>query len=191
MLDAKIPLDDVLSAAIQQVCAAHADTCDLSNPDSPSSTVSIARVTDSVTLEYLILADSPVVLWNPREKTARAFEDERISHLPGGRPYTRELVRSCRNVPGGFWVASTKPEAAYHAVRGTADLEPGAEVALFTDGVTRLVDFYKYTWDSLFGLLRELQPQSLINFVRDMERKQKVPYGKLHDDATAAYITAI
>jgi hypothetical protein len=191
ILDTGIPLDDVLSAAIREVCAAHADTCDLSNPDSPSSTVSAARVADTATLEYLVLADSPVVLWHPWEKVAQAFEDERIAHLPGGRPYTRELVRSSRNVSGGFWVASTNPEAAYHAVRGTVDLQPGAEVALFTDGVARLVDFYENTWDSLFGLLRELQPQGLIEFVRDMESKNKVPYGKRHDDATIAYITAI
>jgi hypothetical protein len=191
MVYAEIPLDDVLSGAIQEVCAAHADTCDLSNPDSPSSTVSIARVSDAATLEYLVLADSPVVLWHSREKVAQTFEDERIAHLPGGRPYTRELVRSSRNAPGGFWVASTRPEAAYHAVRGTVELEPGAEVALFTDGVTRLVDFYHHTWDSLFALLRELQPQGLVDFVRDLERKNEVPYGKAHDDATVAHMTAI
>ena len=40
------------------------------------------------------------------------LSDDRIAHLPGGRPYTIELVRSLRNQPGGFWVASTDPEAA-------------------------------------------------------------------------------
>lgn len=184
-------LDDILAAAIEEVCAAHSDTCDLSNPDSPSSTVAIARVTNSATLDYITLADSPIVLWNSRETSVQVFEDQQIAQLPGGRPYTVELVRSSRNNLGGFWVASTKPDAAYHAIRGTTDLKPGAEVALFTDGVTRLVDYYGQTWDSLFNLLRDLQPQGLVKFVRDMERQEKVPFGKRHDDATVAYMTAI
>jgi hypothetical protein len=52
-------LGDVLAAAIKQVCAAHADTCDLANPDSPSSTVAPARWGQG-RLEFLVPADSPI-----------------------------------------------------------------------------------------------------------------------------------
>jgi hypothetical protein len=182
-------LDSVLAAAIGEVCDLHVKTCDLSNPDSPSTTVALARVTGD-RLDYLVLGDSPVVLWHP-DTVTQVFDDERIANLPGGRPYTRELVRSCRNAPGGFWVASTKPEAAYHAVTGTVELKAGAEVALFTDGVTRLVDFYCHSWDSLFELLRQQQPQGLIASVRKRERAQQPPYGKRHDDASTVHITSI
>jgi Protein phosphatase 2C len=182
-------LDGILASAVEEVRRLHEATCDLANPDSPSTTVSIARV-DGMTLDCLILADSPIVVWHPRGVT-HVFDDERIANLPGGRPYTRELVRSCRNVPGGFWVASTKPEAAYHAVRGSISLDAGAEIGIFTDGVTRLVEFYQHTWDSLFELLRKRQPQGVISSVREMEQMRQPSYGKRHDDASVAYITSI
>ncbi|SDW61805.1 hypothetical protein SAMN05216215_1004154 [Saccharopolyspora shandongensis] len=54
-----------------------------------------------------MLADSPVVLDVAGE--ARPIIDDRIDHPPG---YTLEVVRDLRNQPGGFGVASTKPEAA-------------------------------------------------------------------------------
>jgi hypothetical protein len=181
-------LGDLLATAIEEVCDAHAGTCDLANPDSPSSTVSIVRISESV-LEYLTLGDSPIVVWDPRQGS-RPFLDERTAHLPGGRPYTLELVRSNRNQPGGFWVASTEPKAAYHAISGTVQLYPDTEVGLFTDGATRLVEFYGHSWDSLFELLRRLQPSGLIETVRATERERKLPYGKQHDDATAVHITS-
>jgi protein phosphatase 2C-like protein len=189
MLGDAAPLEDILASAIEEVRGQHIEECDLDNPDSPSSTVSMARVSGA-RLDYLILADSPIALWHP-EKGTRVFEDERIANLPGGRPYTRELVRSCRNSPGGFWVASTDPAAAYHSVRGSVDLDPGTEIALFTDGVTRLIEFYQHTWDSLFSLLRRMQPAGVIASVREAEIKEAPLYGKRHDDATVAHVTSI
>ena len=55
------PLADILAEAIWHTCLAHESTCDLSNPDSPSSTVAIIRARDGV-MDYLVLGDSPVVL---------------------------------------------------------------------------------------------------------------------------------
>jgi hypothetical protein len=115
--------------------------------------------------------------------------DDRAARLPGGRPYTFELVRTLRNQPEGFWIASTVPEAAANAITGMAELHPGSEIALLTDGVTRLVEFYGYTWDRLFDHLRERAPKALIAAVRDFERERGIPYGKQHDDATAVHIT--
>lgn len=189
MLRNTAPLDEILAAAIQEVSSLHVETCDLANPDSPSTTVAMARISGAI-LDYLVLADSPIVLWHP-QRGIRVFEDARIANLPGGRPYTYDLVRSCRNRPGGFWVASTRPEAAYQAVRGSIELEPGSEVALFTDGATRLVDFYGHTWDSLFTLLRQVRPAGLIASVRKREARDKPPHGKRHDDATVVHMTAI
>lgn len=185
----RAPLTGILAAAIEDTRNRHAGTCDLSNPDSPSTTVSIVRVAGD-SLDYLTLGDSPVVLWEPRRGT-RVFIDDRIAHLPGGRPYTFELVRSLRNRPAGFWIASTVPEAAYQAITGTAEVRPDTEVAMFTDGVTRLVEFYGYTWDRLFAELRATTPQALIASVRALERERGIPHGKQHDDATALHLTRL
>ena len=52
------PLPDLLADSIEETRDAHAGTCDLGNPDSPSSTISIVRVRIGV-IDYLALGDSP------------------------------------------------------------------------------------------------------------------------------------
>jgi hypothetical protein len=133
-------LPDLLSASIKETCAAHASTCDLENPDSPSSTISIVRLRGGV-FEYLALADSPIVI-RGTDGILTAVIDDRTAHLPGGRPYPAELVRSCRNRPGGFWVASTDPDAASHALTGTMPAEAVRDIGLFSDGASRLAELY-------------------------------------------------
>jgi len=182
------PLPDLLAASIEETRKRHEGTCDLGNPDSPSSTISIVRVRDHV-LDYLTLGDSPIVV-----RTAdRAFVpviDDRLAHLPGGRPYPIELVRRHRNEPGGFWVASTVPEAAYNAVAGTMSFETSTEIGLFTDGVTRLVEFYGFGWEQVFSVLATRGPAELIFLVRSFEKDKPLSYGKKHDDATAVLMTS-
>ncbi len=179
-------LPGVLGDAIGEVCLAHARTCDLGNPDSPSSTVSIVRVQGD-TLEYLVLADSPVVVRAP-DRTLTVISDDRLAHLPGGRPYSLGLVRSLRNKPGGFWVASTDPEAARWAVTGSVPYAAGTGIGMFTDGVSRLVEFYGYDWEQVFTMLETGGPAALIALVRSLERDQPIGSGKRHDDATAVLL---
>jgi hypothetical protein len=177
------PLPDLLAGAIEETRAAHTGTCDLANPDSPSSTVSIVRVRDGK-VGYLTLADSPIVIRSADQALMPVIDDS-LSHLPGGRPYSIELVRSLRNQPGGFWVASTDPEAAYRAVAGSVPFEEGTEVGIFTDGVSRLVEFYGYEWEHVFSILETSGPGGLIELVRAAERERPLRRGKQHDDATA------
>ena len=179
-------LPDVLAAAIEDTAGAHTDTCDLASPDSPSATVSIARVRGDA-LECLTLGDSPIVVSHP-DGSFTHIADDRADRLPGGRPYTFELVRAHRNKAGGFWVASTDPDAARQAITGSVPLAQVSEAGLFTDGVTRLVDRYGYTWPAIFSALRGGGPASLISLVRAAERQQPHPHGKQHDDATAVYL---
>ena len=178
-------LADILAAAIRETAGAHADTCDLTNPDSPSSTVALVRARGEV-VEYLTLGDSPVVVWN-RDDTFTLVSDDRLAGLPGGRPYTLELVRELRNRAGGFWVASTEPDAGYEAISGTVPLAQVAEIGMFTDGVSRLVDWYGFTWPAVFSTLRTGGVASLITVVRAAERERPHPSAKRHDDATAVY----
>jgi hypothetical protein len=190
MPGSSLPLDELLADAIADVRGRHSG-CDLDNPDSPSSTAALCRIAPGRRrMDYLVLADSPVLLRHPGGRVT-AFDDDRTARLPGGRPYSPGLVRKWRNRPGGFWVAGAKPEAAYQALRGSAELEPGSEVALLTDGAARLAEHYGHSWDSVFGTLREHGPDGLIRAVRAAENRQPPPHGKPHDDATAVLLTAI
>jgi hypothetical protein len=181
-------LPDLLAASIEETRAAHGATCDLGNPDSPSSTISIVRVRNNVA-EYLTLGDSPIVI-RSADQALTPIADDRLGHLPGGRPYTLELVRSLRNQPGGFWVASTDPEAAYRAVAGSMPFEEATEIGIFTDGVSRLVESYGYEWEQVFSILEASGPGGTIELVRVAEREKPLRGGKQHDDATAVLMSA-
>jgi hypothetical protein len=186
LIKTAVGLTEILAEAIEETRAAHIVSCDLENPDSPSSTVSIVRVTDGA-LEYLTLGDSPIIVRNA-DQTITPIIDDRTAHLPGGRPYTAELVRSMRNKHGGFWVASTNPSAAHNSISGKLKLSSSAEIGLFTDGVTRLVEYYGLDWPAVFTLLSSDGPIHLISLVRAAELDKPLPYGKKHDDATAVHI---
>lgn len=180
-------LPDALAEAIGRVRAAHGDQCDLHNPDSPSATASVLRVAGD-RVEYLVLADSPILL--DARDGVRVVLDDRLDHLPD---YSLAGVRAARNQPGGFWVASTKPEAAYQAVQGsvrTADLRAAA---VLSDGASRYVERFRLAdWAGLMVLLAEYGPTELIQEVRAAERHATaagtVGRAKPHDDATAVLV---
>ncbi|MUL40033.1 protein phosphatase 2C domain-containing protein [Streptomonospora sp. PA3] len=186
------PLADCLAAAIAAVGRAHGGECDLENPDSPSAAVALARPEPSGgaargaarRVEYLVLADCTVLLAEDGAEPT-AVTDDRVDHLPGGRPYSAELVRANRNAEGGFWVAGAVPEAAYRAVTGVSR-RAGAPFALMTDGCARLAAYYGHSWRGIWRRLEAEGPESLVSWVRAEERDHGVPGGKLHDDATAA-----
>jgi hypothetical protein len=186
------PLAHLLADAIAELAGAHQDTCDLSNPDSPSSTVAIARAT-SATLDYLVLCDSPIALRRAGGRLT-LIADGRLAHLPGGPPYHAESIRTRRNRPGGFWVASTDPAAAFQAVSGSVTLTGPTEndrltdAVLCTDGVTRLADWYGYPWPEIVARLRDRGPQALIDLLRAAERVYPHSRKKQHDDATVAHL---
>ncbi|MFI7612192.1 protein phosphatase 2C domain-containing protein [Nonomuraea terrae] len=175
----------ILEAAIERTARAHAGTCDLGNPDSPSATVAMVRVR-SGRLEYLVLGDSPVVLAFA-DGGLRVVADDRLERLPGGRPYSVELVRRMRNAPGGFWVAAARPEAAREAVTGEVDAGALRGAGVFTDGVSRLVEWYGWSWASVLALLAERGPAAVIGAVRELETARGPVQGKPHDDATAVW----
>lgn len=182
--DAPGSLAAILERAIEATAASHAATCDLANPDSPSATVAMVRVRER--LEYLVLGDSPVVL-RLAGGGVRVVYDDRLDRLPGGRPYSLELVRRLRNAPGGFWVAAARPEAARESVTGEIALGDVRGAGVFTDGVARLVDWYGRRWEDVLDLLAGQGPQAVIAAVRELESERGPVWGKRHDDATAAW----
>lgn len=110
--------------------------------------------------------------------------DNRTDQLPG---YTYEIVSQCRNAPGGFWVASTRPEAAHQALSESFDASALQCAGLFSDGTSRLAERHNYSWGELLKILERDGPNRLIGRVRaaDEEAASGEFRGKLHDDATA------
>ncbi|MFG1998883.1 protein phosphatase 2C domain-containing protein [Spirillospora sp. NPDC048911] len=183
MLEDGTSLVDLLADSIKGVRELHADTCDLDNPDSPSSTVALLRRAGD-RIEYLVLADSPVLLDLGDE--VRVVRDGRVDELPS---YTDEAVRAARNSPGGFWVASTRPEAAYEALAGEISIDRVRRAALLSDGAARLVErFERIGWDELFDLLDQAGPREVIRRTREAEATETMLRGKRYDDATAVMV---
>ncbi|UGQ10024.1 protein phosphatase 2C domain-containing protein [Yinghuangia sp. ASG 101] len=176
-------LTSILAGAIERVCAMHAGTCDLSNPSSPSSTVALLRH-GADTVDYLILCDSPVAIETTDGKV-QAITDDATAYLPG---YTQDDLRRTRNQPGGFWVASTKPEAAEHAVVGSLNASEVHRVALMTDGMSRLVERYEWSWSRLMDVAESEGPAAAVRAVREAEHATAPGTfrGKQYDDATIA-----
>ncbi|MGW6283182.1 protein phosphatase 2C domain-containing protein [Kribbella sp. NPDC055071] len=175
-------LPDLLADAITAVRATHAGTCDVTNPDSPSSTVALVRVHPEH-LEHLVLADSPIAVRSPAGVTTLHLDD-RVEHLP---EYSLQAVRRLRNQPGGFWAASTEPKAAYEAVTGTTDRADVEVVAVLTDGASRYAERYGHSWDELMEVLSSDGPRELIDRVRGYDEAAHPDSfrGKRYDDATA------
>ncbi|WP_233525863.1 protein phosphatase 2C domain-containing protein [Actinomadura spongiicola] len=176
------PLPDLVAEAIKETGEAHTGTCDLQNPDSPSATVSLLRRRGEV-VEWFVLADSPIVI---DVGEVRVFRDDRVDHLPS---YTLEGVRRSRNSPGGFWVASTKPEAAYEGLTGEVPVAGLRRAAVLSDGASRLVErFGLLEWDELLQFLDEEGPRELVRRTREAEASATGVRGKRYDDATAVLV---
>ncbi|MFJ5922741.1 hypothetical protein ACIQF6_09050 [Kitasatospora sp. NPDC092948] len=206
LADSGRPLADGLAQALDQVAALHPG-CDLANPGTPSATVSIVRA-GAAALDYLVLADSPIVFERGSEYTVKT--DLRVDtvvpelraetqRFATGTPEHAESVRRMvaaqrltRNAPGGYWVAAGSGEAAEHALTGAVLLAGVQSVAVMSDGAARLVtDYQVATWADVFGILRERDADGLISAVRDVEATdpegRRWPRFKSGDDAAVAF----
>ncbi|GAA2833689.1 protein phosphatase 2C domain-containing protein [Kribbella solani] len=173
---------EILAEVIATVRAGHADSCDVGNPDSPSSTVAMVRLhPDHV--EHLVLADSPIVVRSPAGQVT-VHSDDRIDQLP---ERTLAAVRRLRNQPGGFWVASTEPKAAYEAVTGDTDRAAVDAIALLTDGASRFSERYGHGWDELLDVLGTEGPRRLVERVREYDALSTAK-GKRYDDASVVFL---
>jgi NAD(P)-dependent dehydrogenase (short-subunit alcohol dehydrogenase family) len=178
-----LPLREVLRRGITRTCALHPQ-CDLANRDSPSSTVAMVRE-HAGRLDCLVLADSPIAVQTLDGEVAVLFDD-RTAHLPA---YDRASVSLLRNSDEGFWVASTRPEAADRALTASFPSAGVRRFALVTDGVSRLVERYGWSWTRLLDTLEEEGPGRAVLAVREAELATPPGTygGKRHDDATAVF----
>jgi hypothetical protein len=184
-----------LGEAIASVNGMH-DRCDLRNPVSPGATVGIVRLVDA-DIEWALLGDCSIV-WRDHQGALHVRTDARLAELRdppaaalvgGLRRYPVEYLARVRNREGGFWVASTDPEAAGRAYTGSVPADQVSEMLLCTDGLTRLTEQYGRAWPALFELAAVDGVEGLIRLVR--EHGEAVPlraWAKRHDDATGVHL---
>ena len=189
---------DSLAQAITDVAALHADPCDLGHPGSPSATVAILREQPEA-VDLLEESAGIRILTDDRlEHVAAVQHGAMHEHATGSADHARsfaELVteqRRHRNHPDGFWVASTDPSAAQHALTDTVPRGGLRRAAVLSDGATRLVDrFGLLDWPNFLNTLAEQGPDAVIQQVRAAEHSdpdgRRWPRGKRHDDASAAF----
>ncbi|MGH3326767.1 MAG: hypothetical protein ACRDPT_03040 [Streptomycetales bacterium] len=181
------PLQAVLASAIRDTARMHGDGCDLTHPGTPSATVAILRERGDGRVDYLVLADSVVVLGLRGE--VRVVFDERVERAVAEHevPTVMDGWR-LRNRPGGFWLAGTWPEAAYESLTGEVHRSDVQRAAVLTDGASRLVGrFGLADWPAMLEILEHDGPAGLLPRVRAAERAGRGYLGKRHDDATAVY----
>ncbi|MEV7801939.1 integrase [Microbispora sp. NPDC088329] len=203
------PLPELLAQGIKHVTSLHDFTCDLAHGGSPSATVIMLRQAADH-LDWLVLGDStlildtgtpePIVICDDRLEQIASPHRTRLDSLRGGTPEHAEARReyvetlgTYRNRDGGFWVASTDPLAADHALIGTIPADQVRAAALLTDGTADTVSRYGLmTWRQLLDVLAQDGPAELVRRVREAEHSdphgERWPRSKTHDDATAAYL---
>jgi Protein phosphatase 2C len=160
------PLAEALAAAIGQVRASHADSCDLAHPLTPASTVTAARATPGG-FEVLALADSVIVADYGKDRAPVVITDRHRA-------------------------ASTSPDAAAQARTATLPRDGLHAITLLSDGATRIAEQYGLlSWPDLAAVIREEGPAELIARVRAAEDADpdgaRWPRDKLRDDATVLH----
>lgn len=201
------PLREVLRDAIGTVCDLHRGSCDLSHPGTPSSAVAIARV-EGDALRYAVLGDVSLVV--DAGGSVSVISDDRVSrtaadaraeadrHLIGTDEKQAALLDmkrgelAARNVEGGYWIASTNPDAADHALTGEFAADAVSRIGMFSDGAARLVDLFKvHTWSTALDMVERRGPDALLVAVRSSEDADPdgavYPRNKRHDDATVLF----
>ncbi|GAA0950672.1 integrase [Nonomuraea longicatena] len=203
-----LTLREVLGAAINDTADLHSSTCDLSHPGTPAAAVGLVQLVDH-RLSYLILGDVTVVL-RAGDK-ADVVTDDRLLRVnealhsavpvpPGADSSERQagLIRrkhaelAVRNKEGGYWVAAADADVAGQAVTGSRDSAEIRQLAVLTDGASRVVEPFGLTdWWGLMDTLAAEGPDAVVGRVRAAEASDPIghrwPRNKPSDDATVVY----
>lgn len=202
------PLPDILAGCITEVSDLHRGTCDLSAPGTPATIVVMARARGDA-FEYLVLGDSTIVIdaggkltvvSDRRIDGVAVGEKRAMEALPTGTPghqaarirfVTRQ--RELRNSPGGYWIASTDPQAAHEAYTGSVPLAGMRRASLMSDGTTRFTEFGLGTWGELLSILDLWGPAAVFSRIRAAEDGDpdgiRWPRAKQRDDVAVVHFT--
>ncbi|WP_405575176.1 integrase [Streptomyces sp. NBC_01167] len=189
----------LLAEAIEQVTDHHRDSCDVTDPISPSATVAVLRLSGGI-VEHLVLGDAllvldraqgePLVVSDPREVLISQEFEPALEAAADSNEYQRLLrdLRAHRNRPGGFWVAKDDPRAADEAITGSCPTAELTGAALLSNGAGRIVDRFRLAdWPEVLALLESCGPADIIRRVRQQEARHSLAA----DDATIAYCTEL
>lgn len=209
--DHDIPLTEVIATAINTVNAMHSDTCDLNHPGTPSAALGMVRQRTDGVLEYAVLGDITAIFEVVGRSQAFAVLDPRVSqvavpereecdrHLIGTDEKMsailamKDLELAGRNRDGGYWIASTDPSAANHALTGTLPADDVPRFAVLSDGAMRAQEMTALkSYDDVLHVLRTMGPTELVDMVRHSEESDphgaRWPRNKAVDDATAVLV---
>lgn len=201
-------LPDILAAGIVTVSDLHRSTCDLSASGTPAAVVVMARARGEE-FEYLVLGDSTVVVDTGKGMTVvtdRRIDDvasaerKAMEDLPTGTPEHQaarikfvSLQREMRNRPGGYWTASTDPQAAHEALTGSVPLASVLRASLLSDGTTRFTEFGLGTWADLQSILDLWGAAAVFSRIREAEAADpsgsRWPRAKRRDDVAVVHFT--
>jgi hypothetical protein len=201
---------EALATAIEDTADQHRSTCDLTHPGTPAAAVAIAQFS-TTELRYLVLCDTTLTLdttagitivTDPRMGHTAPAERAAANASPVGSPEKAQALTrmkhvelAARNTPEGYWVASSDPTVAKHAITSTVRLTDLHRTAILTDGATRLVEpFGVLSWAALLDLLSTDGPDELLRRTRAIEEYDPTgirwPRNKKSDDATVVYLEA-
>ncbi|MGY4103591.1 hypothetical protein ACW2Q0_29115 [Nocardia sp. R16R-3T] len=201
----------ILEGAIDRTIAAL--QLERGTQEAPSCTVALIRTCPSGRLDLLLLGDSTIAVGNS-DGTTELITDTRLQELglPEADLYKARLLsgggydeahRSIlvklqraqqyrRNRLGGYWIASTDPAAARHAITATRAAGATDWVALATDGAAECIDAVGARWpdvaasgnSELANLLYRCHIWEAEADPNGVER----PRAKRHDDKTIAVV---
>lgn len=206
--DISVELRTVLARAIEHVRGLHAETCNLAHPGTPSAAVGLVRRVGT-RLDWLVLGDITVMVETGEKlhvevddrvsETALAERAECDRHLIGTDAKMaailamKEVELASRNVPGGYWIASTMPEAAEHALIGGVPLDEVRRFGVCSDGAMRCLRMTSVnTHAAALAVMATNGPRALVELVRTAEHRDHAgarwPRNKALDDATAVVV---
>lgn len=182
-----------VARAIDAVATSHAETCRLDDEAHPSATIAILRELPDV-YEYFVLGDSTIVFEMAAGEVA-ARSDKRQRRAAAKRSALDALVKAAptqRNVRGGYWIASTNPDAAARGLQGHVERKEFLRAALLSAGAAAAVERYDLMdWRSALDTMQKHGPQAVIQATREAENSDpqavRWPRSEAHDDATAIF----
>lgn len=198
-----------LEAAVHEAIAATAQQFRGTPAECPTSTVALARWSDRG-VETYVLGDSYIILMGLGQH-ARVISDLRMQKFGDNlRQLYRKRLRAssgfdkehhaileqlqiaqlgARNVPGGYWIAGSDPDASAHGLKQSFPRDQYTSLMLATDGgITPrtyglLSDFDELSANNLFELLRQTHAAE-----ENDSEGLKWPRSKRHDDKTLVFV---
>lgn len=126
-----------------------------------------------------------------REELSRTHEHETAMQIV--RPSLLASRVADMNRPGGYWVASTDPESAKHAICGRVPSRADTRVLMCTDGFSRAWNTFPHFSDAGEVVVSAHSAREVLERIRNEESADvecvRYPRWNVHDDAAVLILT--